>query len=59
MFSASMASSVPRDEAQSYVGGQPLEPKRPRTNARYLSPLSQLTLESGCRVAKREPAAPI
>eukprot|EP00959_Pyramimonas_sp_CCMP1952_P440779 9228660-Pyramimonas_sp.AAC.1 len=44
-----MESSMPRNEAQSYVGGRPLGHKRPRTNARYLSPLSQPTLESGGR----------
>eukprot|EP00959_Pyramimonas_sp_CCMP1952_P361654 7574055-Pyramimonas_sp.AAC.1 len=42
-----MANSMPRNEAQSYVGGRPLEHKRPRTNVRYLSPLSYLTLAGG------------
>eukprot|EP00959_Pyramimonas_sp_CCMP1952_P358441 7505214-Pyramimonas_sp.AAC.1 len=40
-----MANRMPRNEAQSDIGGQLLEHKRPRTNARYLSPLSQLTVE--------------
>eukprot|EP00959_Pyramimonas_sp_CCMP1952_P324257 6786779-Pyramimonas_sp.AAC.1 len=50
-----MASSVPHDEAQSYAGGRPLENKRPRTYARYLSPLHQPNSESDS-VASRSSA---
>eukprot|EP00959_Pyramimonas_sp_CCMP1952_P334011 6995025-Pyramimonas_sp.AAC.1 len=42
MLSVSMANRTPRDEAQSYISGRPLEHKRPRTNARYPSPLPNL-----------------
>eukprot|EP00959_Pyramimonas_sp_CCMP1952_P424672 8894918-Pyramimonas_sp.AAC.1 len=42
MCSVPKANSVPREESNSFVGGRPLENKRPRTNTRYLSHLPSL-----------------
>eukprot|EP00959_Pyramimonas_sp_CCMP1952_P465002 9487565-Pyramimonas_sp.AAC.1 len=57
MFSVSTANNGPRDDLQSNIGGRPLERKRPRTNARYLSPLPRLSSRAGGGETTRESAA--